>query len=327
MNFNLLAKTEGILITAIGSFSAECVVKSLRALNLYTIIGCDIYPADWHSVSQKLNKVYQVPRVTEKDNYLESILKICLEHQIKYIIPLTDLEVDFFNAEKQKFKDQGITVCIPLPESLKIARNKYLLFEYFSDDINVPSIETYKANEVSNSEALKNYPYIAKPFDGRSSEGIAVINNYEDLTPFLRKANYIIQRVLDGPIFTVDYIRGTKLDSDFSVARKELLRTKNGAGVSVEIVNDQSLNSLASYIGNKLNIIGCINMEFILFEGKYHLIDINPRFSAGVAFTSLAGYDMVVSHLNCFIGGDIMPKIFLKRMTMVKKMVEIITSK
>lgn len=30
------------------------------------------------------------------------------------------------------------------------------------------------------------------------------------------------------------------------------------------------------------------------------LMDINPRFSAGVSFSMLAGYNMVNNHLRCF---------------------------
>lgn len=46
-------------------------------------------------------------------------------------------------------------------------------------------------------------------------------------------------------------------------------------------------------------------MEFIKHLDKYYLIDINPRFSAGVAFSLVAGYNMVMSHLNCFNESDI----------------------
>ena len=63
-------------------------------------------------------------------------------------------------------------------------------------------------------------------------------------------------------------------------------------------------------------------MEFIKSDNKYFLIDINPRFSAGVAFSLLAGYDMVNNHLNCFSGKDIMPGVAFKTTIMVKKYVE-----
>ena len=35
------------LITAIGSMAAECVIKRLKAEGHF-VVGCDIYPGEWH---------------------------------------------------------------------------------------------------------------------------------------------------------------------------------------------------------------------------------------------------------------------------------------
>ena len=49
-----------LLVTAIGSFSADCVINSLRKVG-HTVVGCDIYPPEWHAVSKDCNWVYQAP--------------------------------------------------------------------------------------------------------------------------------------------------------------------------------------------------------------------------------------------------------------------------
>lgn len=46
-------------------------------------------------------------------------------------------------------------------------------------------------------------------------------------------------------------------------------------------------------------------MEFIVNEKGRFLIDINPRFSAGIGFSRLIGYDLVNNALNCFLGRNI----------------------
>jgi len=38
-------------------------------------------------------------------------------------------------------------------------------------------------------------------------------------------------------------------------------------------------------------------MEFIELNNEFYLIDVNPRFSARVAFSVIDGYDMVNNHL------------------------------
>ena len=109
-----------------------------------------------------------------------------------------------------------------------------------------------------------------------------------------------------------------------AVPRQELLRTKNGAGLTVQVKDAPDIIRLVSHIGNALGINGCVNMEFISNGGRYYLIDINPRFSAGVAFSVVSGYDMVNSHLNCFEGKPIAGQPAIQENIIIKKYQEVI---
>lgn len=315
--------TNSILVTAIGSFSTSCVIDSLK-LNFKEnkIIGSDIYPAHWHANSPKFNAVYQVSKIDDSEDYLKDILKICVDENIELIIPLTDLEIDYFNTKRSLFSQRGIVLGIPSEEVLHIARNKFNLHNFFLEDIEVPSINTFK----SGSTQDYTFPVIGKPVNGRSSEGIMIATNQQELEILNKKSDYIIQEIIQGPVFTVDYIRNSQFKSQFGVVRKELIRTKNGAGLTVEIQDNKDLQKLVYFIGEKLEINGCVNMEFILNNNQYYLIDINPRFSAGVAFSRLAGYDMVGSHVNCFYGKNINPPVKIKGMVAIKHMTEIISN-
>ena len=104
--------------------------------------------------------------------------------------------------------------------------------------------------------------------------------------------------------------------------RKELIRTANGAGTVVELFYDECLAEILNYLGKFFNIIGCVNFEFLRTENETFLMDINPRFSAGVAFSVKAGYDMIINHLRCFTNEKIVKAdkpvqsaIFAKRFT------------
>lgn len=306
-----------ILITAIGSFSADCVVLALKKAG-HKVVGCDIYPSEWHPVSKDCNKTYQVPFATDNDNYINSIKEICLKENIEMLFPLTDLEIDVLNENREIFSEIQTKLCIQSQECLSIARNKYNLTRLFEKDtyINVP-----RTILASVEEADLSFPVIAKPINGRSSEGLYRLYSKNDISTIKNKENYIIQEILQGNVYTVDYVRDSN-GNDFSVPREELLRTKNGAGTTVRIVPDHNLQNQVSYIGNKLNVIGCINMEFILNKGRYYLIDINPRFSAGVAFSNFIGFDMVISHLNCFLNRDILEQINFSEQIICKRYYE-----
>lgn len=290
-----------VLVTAIGSFSADYVISSLKRAG-HVVVGCDIYPSEWHAVSKDCLHVYQIPLASATEQYVEAILKICEEQQIDYIFPLTDVEVDVLSAQRERFAHSGAQLCIQSKDSLRIARNKYAICCLFRDDarVNVPTFSM--SDSIMESFPL---PAIAKPINGRSSEGLCEVDSVEELMRLKSRVGYVVQRKLTGAVITVDYVRDSLRGTDVAIAREELLRTKNGAGVTVRILSDPVLTETVSYIGNKLGVNGCINMEFIQHEGQYYLIDINPRFSAGVAFSGMVGYDMVAAHLACFRGDEV----------------------
>lgn len=301
-----------ILVTAIGSFSADCVITNLIE-NDYKVIGCDIYTPEWHWVSQKCFKTYQVPLATD-ESYVVALLNICKIENISYIFPLTDVEIDVLNKNRSIFQENNIILCIQSEKCLSYVRNKLLLSEFFKKDSKVKIPRFFSKNDNIIKFPI---PAIAKPVNGRSSEGIIKINTIEELNRERIKANYIIQQYIEGNVYTVDYVRD-EFGNNFAIPREELIRTKNGAGITVRVLYDENLINIVSYIGNKLNVVGCINMEFILHDADYYLIDINPRFSAGVAFSNFVGYDMVISHLNCFLGKEILSKIEFKEQIITK---------
>ena len=115
----------------------------------------------------------------------------------------------------------------------------------------------------------------------------------------------IIQKKIVGSVFTVDVVRQANSGKTIVIPRKELLRTANGAGLTIQLSNDEKLKQLVCYIAEKLGINGCVNMEFISVNGAYYLIDLNPRFSAGIAFSVLTGNDLVDYHVSCFVGDNV----------------------
>ncbi|EJW95331.1 carbamoyl phosphate synthase-like protein, partial [gut metagenome] len=229
----------------------------------------------------------------EEQAYIHFLVDCCKKEQLDAILPLTDLEIDVLNNNRQFFDKENIQLLMQAPNCLTIARDKMAMYDLFINDphINVPT-------SCHSTKLKPNFPIpaIAKPTNGRSSEGLMRITDPKQFDLVIDKDNYIIQEMIPGTVYTVDYVRDNQ-GNDFAIPREELLRTKNGAGTTVRIIANTSLQKAASYIGAKLNIIGCVNMEFIANKDNFYLIDINPRFSAGIAFTHKIGFDVVTNHL------------------------------
>lgn len=310
-----------ILITSIGSFSASTVVQAIQKGYNSRIYGCDIHSKEWHHVSSSFENVLRAPLVKNEKQYKQFIDDVVEKYNIKLIIPLTDVEVDYFHQYRAYYEMNDITVTIPNSRFISIARNKYLLFEYSKGIKTLKSIPTYKYNGLSNQT---KFPLIAKIVNGRSSEGMYIVNSLQEVRNFKNIDNYIFQEVIKGKICTADYVRSASTNKDFCLPRWELIRTKNGAGMVVETFHSKKITEIVSQIGKDLDINGCVNFEFIVDNDFFYLIDINPRFSAGIGFSQLAGYNFIISHLNCFMGNGILPSISYKNMILEKRMSEVI---
>lgn len=289
-----------VLITAIGSFAADIVIKNLKK-NGATIIATDIYPKEWIADAYNVDFFYQVPLCSNEKEYLDAMSHICKKHSIDYIMPLTDIEVDLLNTNRDIFEAENVVLCISCENTIKLCRNKKHLAEYIHS--NCPSVNTIETKTISDTDIPPyKFPFICKPYDGRSSQGLSVIKSTEGWKAFLAEndmSKYIAQPFIAGSVVTVDVVRCE--DTTVCIPRKELLRTLNGAGTSVEVFADERLSQMCSTLAEKLDIKGCVNFEFILTDkGEYFFIECNPRFSGGVEFSCIAGYDCVTNHLKCF---------------------------
>ena len=286
-----------VLITAIGSFAADIVIKNLKPD--FKVIGCDIYPKEWIADAYNVDIFLEAPLVKNEKEYLHFVYDLCAKYAVKYIIPLTDIEVDVFNKNRKWFNERSIKLCISKKETIELCRNKKRLTEFIKNSsLRINTIPTKNYSDYHNEYG---YPIILKKINGRSSQGLKMVFNKTQLPQNDKNySNYIVQPYINGTVVTVDVIRDVYGNS-VAIPRKELLRTLNGAGTSVYVYRDYELEFNCKNLANELDIIGCVNFEFILDENeKYHFIECNPRFSGGIEFSCLAGYNFIKNHISCF---------------------------
>lgn len=307
-----------ILITAIGSMSSEAVIASLRKLEGIRLIGCDIYEKEWIYPSWLVNVFYQISRADSPD-FINDLLTICIREDIQYIFPLTDLEIDVLSDHRDLFEEKGIMICMSPGDVIGICRNKESFFKYLSGTKHLRLLPTYDFNSLMN---INSELVVAKPKRGRSSEGLLIVDDWKKIETLIgNKNDYIFQPFMKGIVVTVDIVRDS-FDNFFFVSREELLRTKNGAGITVRLFTDDRLRDSLSALVDRLKFLGCINVEFLYNEESYFLMDINPRFSAGIAFSQSVGYDFVCNHLKVFLGRTIDPGVTYKSSILCKRFVE-----
>ena len=315
-------KKRTALVTAIGSFAADAVIKTLHEMG-YRVIGSDIYEKEWVANSLEVDVFYKAPYASDEDAYISFIKDVCAKEKVERILPVIDLEVDALNRHRDEIEKDGVRICMSDHDSIEVLRDKYLMTQLVrgvldtSEDEEIKAavraIPSTRASEVDFEEVT--FPIILKPVDGRSSCGLYRIFQ-EDQLGFAfsnimdpEKLNdtslekYIVQPMIKGNVVTVDILRDG--EGNFrAVPREELIRTPNGAGLSVRVMEDRVLQDACCKIAERAGIKGCVNFEFIKGEssGIYYFIECNPRFSGGIAFTELSGVPMIKNHMYIFDG-------------------------
>ncbi|WP_124065124.1 ATP-grasp domain-containing protein [Clostridium sp. E02] len=290
-----------VVVTAIGSFSADVVIKNLKNMGI-RVIGCDIYPREWIADSMNVDSFYQVPYATDEAKYVEAVLSLCEKEKADGLLVLTDVEVDVWNRNREFLEKQGVLLCLSKKETIEVCRDKRSLYQVLREQGVGNPIPTIRLNESAGEEI--SFPMVIKPYNGRSSQGLFYLNTQEEYDQWVKGKDldqYVKQPFLKGSILTVDVVRQEESNTTVTIGRRELLRTASGAGTSVFVFSAPQLEAECEKIAQVLQIRGCVNFEFIETEDKtVHFLECNPRFSGGVEFSCMAGYDCISNHIRCF---------------------------
>lgn len=296
-----------VLITSIGSVAADIAIKSLKRLG-HRVVGADIYPREWVADAYNVDVFHRVPLVSDAGAYLDAVHRICEDEHIDYLIPLIDPEVDLLNVSRAWFEEHGVTLCISTKRSLDVIRNKKSLQDFIAAEVpEVNGIPTLMVGEVE--ELPWGYPVVVKPYDGRSSQGREYVNSDEEWATYKEKradSKSIAEPFVSGSLVMVEVVRQASTGRCVCITRRELLCTPHGCATTVRVYSDPELEAASRALAERLEVNGCVNFEFIRHEdGRHFLVECNPRYSAGLEFSCLAGYDCVANHLDCFGGREI----------------------
>ena len=253
------------LVTAIGSFSADIVIKRLHAAG-EKVVGSDIYARELVADALSVDAFYQAPYTSDRERYASFVAGVCEAEGVDYLCPLTDVDVDFFNAARAVDGTfAGALVCISPASALAYCRDKQAMAGFLErSSSGVRGIETRPLPSLGSGPA--SFPVVVKPKDGRSSQGLRYVHDereWAELSSIPDPERYVVQPLVEGRVVCVDVVRAAAGDACVAVPRREYLRTLNGAGTSVEVFHDADLEAASCALAAELGVVGCVNFEFI----------------------------------------------------------------
>lgn len=228
-----------------------------------------------------------VENIVEKEKPYGAIVQFGGQTAIKLTKALTEMGVkilgtserDMDRAEDRELFDEALERCgIPRPKGQTV---------YTVDE----GIKV--ANELK-------YPVLVRPSYVLGGQGMAIAYSDDEVRDFINEINKIEQ---EHPILVDKYMLGKELEVDAIFDGEDILipgimehleRAGIHSGDSISVYPTQHINienqkTIVEYtkkIAKELNIIGVLNIQFIINRGEVYIIEVNPRSSRTVPYIS-----------------------------------------
>jgi hypothetical protein len=291
--FNILILSVGRRVELVKLFQ-----KALKSLNLDgKIIGTDIIKTA--PALQFVDSYHIIERV-DNENYIKTILDICLKEKINLIIPTIDTELMKLAENKKMIEDISNTkINISDLSVIKVCRDKKATQEFFEkNNFLVP--KEIKLEDLK----LKKYtfPLFIKPLNGSSSMNAFKITNEEELNFFIKYVpNPIIQEMIFGDEYTVDVFCDFNSEPITIVPRKRIA-TRSGEISKGIILKDKEIIEEIKKLVKSLKPKGHITVQCIKTKKGVEFIEINPRFGGGAPMSIVAGANSCENLISLCLG-------------------------
>ena len=158
----------------------------------------------------------------------------------------------------------------------------------------------YTVEEAKQVANRLGYPVLVRPSYVLGGQGMAIAYDDEEIEKFVNEINKVAQ---EHPILVDKYMMGKEIEVDAICDGKDILipgimehleRAGVHSGDSISVYPTQTVEKrfeeqIIDYtekIAKELNIIGILNIQFIICQGALYIIEVNPRSSRTVPYIS-----------------------------------------
>lgn len=236
-----------------------------------------------------------VENIVEAENPKGAIVQFGGQTAIKLTKALDEMGVKIFGTEpknvdaaedREKFDEILELTGIPRPQGKTI----YTLEEALA-----------AANELG-------YPVLVRPSYVLGGQGMEIAYNDKDIEEFMEIINRTVQ---EHPILVDKYMMGKEIEVDAICDGENILipgimehleraGVHSGDSISVyptQTISDKIKTTIVDYterLAKALNVIGLVNIQYVLYNNEVYVIEVNPRSSRTVPYISkVTGIPMV----------------------------------
>lgn len=255
-----------ILLGDISSYKAMVVAKFLKAN--YPEIS--IYSFDSKNFTNKYHTKFTDKHIVLDTYNIDSFLDLIKKYKIDYFLPVINEELKTFWKNKDRFK-QTLDYLGDFKD-FSILNDKVLLHD-LAEKLQVKVPKKYKIIE----EALP--PYVIKPTNLSSAQGVIYINNKNDVPKDYNFENTIIQQFVKGiGVGYSFYCKNGVILNGYGHKRLAEFPISGGSSTYRTHYEDDRMVAIADKIIKHLSYTGFAMFEFKLTkENELYLLEVNPR--------------------------------------------------
>lgn len=288
-----------ILVTGVGSIIGYGIVNSLkmtgRKLN---IVGMDVYQ---DAVGQHFCDHFIQAKYADSEDYIDFLFDVIDRHNINLVFFGTEQELYKVSDLRDKFPDYHDRLVLNSKNVIDLSKDKLRTHSFLCEQgfETIPTLLEGSFDELSNALGL---PFILKLRSSYASKGVSIIHDEQDFNYWKNKANnkYIVQKLVgdDSHEYTAAIFgQGGEIPFRPFVLRRRL--SGEGATSKAEVEHIPDLCDTIEKLAQLLQPVGPTNFQFRHHQGKYLLLEVNPRISSSTSIRAAFGYneaEMCIQH-------------------------------
>lgn len=295
-----------ILVTGVGGIIGYGIVNSLRRLERpLNIIGLDIY-AD--AVGQYFCDNFIQAKRADSPEYLDFLLDIVKRNNIDLVFFGTEQELFKVSDSRDMISDCLHRFVLNNKHVVDLSRDKLKTYSFLRGN-GIATIPTCIDGSFSTLSQELGMPFILKLRHSYASKGVFQIHNEIDFNYWKEKAagDFMFQELVgdeDHEYTAAIFGLGEKNPPAPFIFRRKL--SGEGATAKAVVQNIPELCEELIRLTDLLKPIGPTNFQFRHHQGKYLLLEINPRISSSTSIRAAFGYNEAEMCIRYYLeNGDI----------------------
>lgn len=301
-----------VLVLGVGGNVSQGIIKALRKAKIdMKLIGACISP---NSAGLYMCDEAYISPYAHEEKFMNWLIEFCNECQIDIVFTGVEENICRIARDIDYFKSRTRAVFVSSSyEQLMVGQDKLHTALWLKENgCNYPMF--CNPQNQKDMEALvrkSGFPLIAKPRNGKSAQGVYIINSWQELNKVLEMDNYVLQEYIgnEDSEYTVGCYCNRKGELMDVIIMHRIL--KNGTTVWAEVVRNEKIRREAEKICEAYKPKGPLNIQMRLNnDGEPICFELNVRFSGTTAMRANFGFCDVEAMVREYVLEDSIEKCF-----------------